>query len=124
VPLSSTLTPLLLVQPPLDARHASVAHVVGDLVEEDVCAVDGAVEAAHALVTDGCLDGGAGSGVVQRNAAAAVRVAVRGRAHELIWQRNCQVAVCVDVGTAGAEAAVPVRDVADAGVAFAFTGAA
>lgn len=76
VPLSPTLTSLLLVQPPLDARHASVAHVVGDLVEEDVCAVDGAVEAAHTLVSDGCLDGGAGSGVVQRNATAAIRVVV------------------------------------------------
>lgn len=61
---SSTPTPLLLVQPPLDARHASVAQVVGDLIEEDVCAVDGAVEAAHALVLDDCLDGRAGGGVV------------------------------------------------------------
>jgi len=59
-----TQTPLLLVKPPLNARHASVAHVVCDLVEEDVCAVDGAVVAAHAFVLDGCLDGRAGGGVV------------------------------------------------------------
>src|ERR1700733_1390129 len=89
VPPSPTLTSLLLVQPPLDARHASVAHIVGDLVEEDVCAVDGAVEASHALISDGCLDSGAGSGIVQRNAATAVRVVVRFCAHELIWQRDC-----------------------------------
>ena len=112
-----------LVQPPLDARHAPIAHVVGDLVEEDIRAVDRAVDAAHALIFDGCLNGCAGGGVVEGNAPAAVWVAVGERAHKLVWQSDGEVVVGIDVGAARAEAAVPVCHVADAGTASALAGA-
>jgi hypothetical protein len=114
---------LFLVQPPLDARLTSVAQVVGDLVEEDVRAVDRAVNAAHALVSDGSLDGRAGGGVVEGDAHAAVGVGVGERAHEGERQRDGEVGVGVDDGAAGAKATIPVRDVADAGVVAAFAGA-
>jgi hypothetical protein len=68
---------------------------------ENVCAVNRAVDAAHALVLYRRLHHRARGGVVERDAAAAVRVSVGESAHEGEGQRDGEVGGGVDVNAAG-----------------------
>ena len=54
-----------LIEVPLDATDTTVSSAIGDGVEKHICAVDGSVHAAHALIAHGCLDSGARSRVDQ-----------------------------------------------------------
>ena len=109
-----------LVQPPLDAAHAAVTKVVGDLVEQELRTINGSIHTAHALIHDRSLNSSPRSRIVQRDAAATVGVRIAERAHKLIRERDREFRVRVDDRAAGAETTLPVGDVADAGGGFAF----
>jgi len=114
---------LLLVQPPLNARHPSIAQIVSDGVEEDVCAINRSIDTALTLVHDSGLDRGARGRVQEGDSSLAEGVRVGKRTHEFERKGNSVVAVGVDDCATGAKAAVPVRHVADAGVGCTFAGA-
>ena len=111
-----------LVQPPLNARLPAIAKTISDGVEENVGAINSAINAAHALVCHNRLNCGARGWVEKRYASAAVRVGVAESSHELVWESNGVVGVGVNGCATSTKTTIPVSNVANAGVGRAFAG--
>lgn len=93
-----------LVQPPLNPTDASISCSIGDGIEQRVRTIDRSAHAAHALIPDGRLDGGARCWIVQCHGASTVRVSIRLGTHECERQGNRHVAARVNGPAARAEA--------------------